>query len=270
MTRRLLWGLSAVAVYVCSAFLVAQTGRVIPRPVYDGLAPAAPYRFVSPPPDLVSGNEPPLPGKGVVDLTKDGSAATSISTGDGQLQVVLQEGVFAAKGKEKSVDVRITPVVAAPPTDLGEGLRIEGNAYRIEAKYAKSGETARAEREVTIVLRYPNNGSVMVRRDGNRWSHLETQVSTASLQLFAAADSLGTFAAAGKPHTTWTRWIPYAAGALGVLAGVVGYLSGRRGWVRARRSSKSAPAAKKKKKATAPARKRKSRPRGKRKPGTQV
>jgi hypothetical protein len=259
--RRLLWGAAAIAVYVTAALVVADDGRVVPRPLYDGLAPAAPYRFVSPPPDLAGDNEQPEPGTGVVDLVgKEGSAPTSISTGDGQLQVVLQEGTFAAKEKEKAVEVALTPLVAPPPLDIGGGLKIEGNAYRVDAKYAKSGDAAEAQRELTVVLRFPNNASVMVRRDGRSWTRLGTQISAASLQLFAATDRLGTFAGAGKPHRTWTRWIPYGAGGLGVIAGIVGYLSGRRGWFRRSRDRKGARDRPKK---AAP-------PRGKRKPGRQV
>jgi hypothetical protein len=253
--RRLGWGVVAVAAYVSAALVVANGGRVMPRPLYDGLAPAAPYRFASPPPDLAGDNEQPEPGKGVVDIVGKSSAPTSISTGDGQLQVVLQKGTFEARMKEKAVEVTMTPFVPPEPLDIGGGLRIEGNAYRVDAKYAKSDEVAGAKQDLTVVLRFPNNASVMVRREGNGWERLETQISAASLQLFAPTDRLGVFAGAGKPHSTWTKWVPYGAGVLGVLAGVVGYLSGRRGWLRRNR------------KRTAP---RKPPSRGKRKPGRQV
>ena len=260
MTRRLVWGLAAAAVYVTAAVVVVRSGRVVPRPVYDGLAPAAPYRFVSPPPNLADGNERPEPGTGVVDLVKGTSEATSISTGDGQLQVVLQKGTFR-DAKAKTVDVTIAPLVPPEPLDVGGGMRIEGNAYRVEARFAKSGEPAVVRRDLTVVMRYPSTATRMVRRDGARWTRLNTEISAASLQLFAATDRLGTFAAAGKPHTTWTRWLPYGAGVLGVLAGVVGYLSGRRGWFRGRgkRTRQRSRAAR-----------RRSPRRGTRKPGRQV
>jgi hypothetical protein len=232
VTRRWLWGAAAIAVYVTVALVVAGSGLVVPRPLYDGLAPAAPYRFVSPPPDLAADNEQPEPGDGVVDLVKGTSQATSISTGDGQLQVVLQKGTLRTATTEKEIRVAIEALVPPEPVDLDDGLRIEGNAYRVVAEGTKSREAADVRRDLTVVLRYPNNATVLVRRDGARWRKLETQISHGSLQLFAASDRLGVFAAAGKPRSTWTRWIPYGAGVLGVLAGVVGYLSGRRGWLR--------------------------------------
>ncbi len=261
MRQRLLWGAAAVAVYVTAAIVVARSA-VVPRPLYDGLAPAAPYRFVSPPPDLAGDNEQPEPGKGIVDFAGKPSAATSISTGDGQLQVVLQKGTFKAKKKEKAVEVTIAPLVPPQPLDVGGGPRIEGNGYRVDARYAKSNDVAEAERDLTIVLRFPNNATVMVRRDGDAWTKLKTEISAASLQLFAATDRLGTFAAAGKPHSTWTKWVPYGAGALGLLAGVVGYVSGKRGWLR----RKGRDTRQRRRNAQG----RRASSRGKRKPGKQV
>jgi hypothetical protein len=237
--KRAIWGLVAIAVYVTTALLIAGTGRVIPRPLYDGLAPAAPYRYVSPPPDLAADNEEPLPGKGRVDFAKGKSQPTSISTGDGQLQLVVPNGAFDAKKKEKAVDITITPLAPPAPLDVGGGLRVDGNAYRIEAAYARSGDAAPVQREVTVVLRYAHNATEVVRRSGASWTRLRSQVSSGSLQLFAATDDIGVFAAAGRPPTTWTRWLPYGAGALGVTAGVVGYLSGRRGWFRRRPKSRT-------------------------------
>ena len=257
MRRRWLWGAAAIAVYVTAAVVVARSGLVLPRPLYDGLAPAAPYRFVSPPPDLVDDNEQPEPGDGVVDLVDGTSEATSISTGDGQLQVVVQKGAFRAMKKEKQIHVTMEALVPPEPVDVGDGLRIEGNAYRVAAAYPKSREGAELRTDLTVVLRFPNKATVLVRRDGSRWRKLETQISHGSLQLFGASDRLGVFAAAGKPHSTWTRWIPYGAGVLGGLAGVLGYLSGRRGWLRRGRER-------------APSGRRKPPSRGKPKPGKQV
>ena len=254
--RRLLWGAAALAVYVTAALVVGGGGRVIPRPLYDGLAPAAPYRFVSPPPDLAADNEQPEPGKGVVDIVGGTSAPTSISTGDGQLQVVLQKGTFTTKKKEKAVELTITPLLPPEPLGVGAGLKIEGNAYRVDAKYEKSGEVAEAKRFLTIVLRFPSTASTMVRREGDGWKRLKTEISAASLQLFAATNQLGMFAGAGKPHSNFWKYVPYAAGVLGVIAGIIGYLSGRRGWLR--RGPKRKPSRKK------------PPPRGKRKPGKQV
>ena len=80
---------------------------------------------------------------------------------------------------------------------------------------------------MTAVLRYPVAASVMVVREGEAWSRLETQISKGSLQLFADTEDLGTFAAAGPPHRKSRTWIVYVAAGLGVAAGLAGYMRGR-------------------------------------------
>lgn len=235
MKRRLAWGAAAVAVYATLALTHSLTSPLT-LPLFDGLAPAAPYRYVDPPPDLADANELPEPGEGVVDLVKKGSAATSISTGDGQMQIVLPEGAFPARKGEKRIDVEIAPQGPSEPLDAGGGALVEGNAYRVTANYSKSGDPAVLEESMTVVLRYPTFSTVIVRREGDTWRRLRTQISAASLQLFADSDEIGAFATAGKPHVPgWRRWLPYGGAAAGVLAGVVGYLSGRRSRERRRR-----------------------------------
>lgn len=235
MKRRLAWGIAAVAAYGIAALGHALTSPLT-LPLFDGLAPAAPYRYVDPPADLAGANELPEPGEGIVDIVKKGSAATSISTGDGQLQVVLPDGAFPPRAGEKQIDVNLTALVPPEPLDAGGGAVVEGNAYRVTATYSRSGAPAVLERAMTVVLRYPTFATVIVRREGEAWRRLPTQVSAASLQLFADSDEIGVFATAGKPHAPgWRRWLPYAAAAAGLLAGVVGYLSGRRSRERRRR-----------------------------------
>jgi hypothetical protein len=235
VSRRLAWGAAALAIYALAVIVHARIAPAM-RPLYDGLAPAAPYRYADPPPDLEAENELPEPGEGIVDIVGKGTAASSISTGDGQMQVVLPKGAFPARKGEKRVDVRIEPLAPEPPLEIGDGVVVEGNAYRVSAEYGKSGEPAALERPMTAVLRYPSFATVMVRRDGNAWRRLETQISQASLQLFADSEEIGEFATAGRPHTPgWRRWLPYAAGGAGVVAGVIGYLTGRRTRERRRR-----------------------------------
>jgi hypothetical protein len=226
MKSRVAWGIAAIGAYIVVA--VALNTAVAPRVLFDGLAPPASYRYASPPPDLTVANEPPEPGSGQVELTKKGSQAATISTGDGQMLVVLPERAFERVGKEKDVDVHIKPLVPQEPLDVEGGLVVEGNAYEIAAWYGKSTEPATLALPATIVARYPVTGTVILRREGNAWRKLETQASPQSLQLFGDTDRLGIFATAGAPHRPRRTWLPYAAGAAGVVAGVGGYLWGRR------------------------------------------
>jgi hypothetical protein len=224
--RTVIFGALALAVYLTVAIVAGpHVGR---RPLYDGLAPAVPYRYVDPPRDLAKSNAKPDTGEGTIDLPKTGSASTSVTTGDGQMQVVFPKGVFAARAGAKVVTVRIVPLAPPPPLKVAAGLEITGNAYLVKATYDATSRVARPAKPVTAVLRYPIKATEMVVREGSSWRKLRSQNSQASLQLFANSPIIGTFAAAGPPLKKNRTWIAYAAGGLGLLAGIVGYLQGRR------------------------------------------
>ena len=197
------------------------------RPLYDGLAPPAPYRYVNPPPDLAEDNETPLRAVGTLLLGEEGSGARTVATADGQALVVFADGAVPPRNGEEEVSVRVTPFDTTPlPPGPGD-LEITGNAYRVEAVYAGSNDAVELREPATVVLRYPIHATVMLGLSGSRWQRLESQVAEASLQLFAETTQLGTFASAGVPATS-RAWIAYAAAGGGVLAGVGGYLAGRR------------------------------------------
>ncbi len=228
-----------IVAYIAAAMLLHLPGA--PRVLYDGLAPPAAYRYLDPPDDLADDNEPPAVGSGKIVVTKAGSSPQTISTGDGQLQVVFPKDAFEARKAELTIQIDIVPLVPPQPHELGDGSIIDGNAYQVRARYAKSKDAAELVDAMTVVIRYPVYGSTVVRRDGDDWRKVVTQLSEASLQLFASSDNLGTFAAAGRPHRGRT-WLPYAAGAAGVVFGVGGYLWGRRsGRRKKRRKRKSQP-----------------------------
>jgi hypothetical protein len=219
--------MAACAAYLFAAILTARTGVLPQVPIYDGLAPPAPYRYVSPPPDLADENEPPARAVGTLELEAEGSRARTVATADGQMLVVFPDGAVRARGGEDTVDVKITPVDPGRLSTPPEGLRFSGNAYRVEARYMKSRATVELASPATMVLRYATHASVVLRLDGRAWRRIETESAQASLQLFAESTELGAFAAAGVPERS-RAWIAYAAAAAGVVAGAVGYVSGRR------------------------------------------
>lgn len=219
--------MAACAVYLCAAIITAHSGVLPQPPLYDGLAPPAPYRYVSPPPDLADENEPPARAVGTLELAEDGSRARTVATADGQMLVVFPDGAVPPRDGEDSVEVRITPGDPSPLPPPPDSLRFSGNAYRVEARYVKSRAVVAAALPVTMVLRYATHASIVLRLDERAWRRLETESAQASFQLFAESTELGTFAAAGVPERS-RAWIAYAAAAAGVVAGAVGYVSGRR------------------------------------------
>lgn len=228
MTRRqLVFGVLAAATYLAAVWVTSFIGAMPVRPVYDGLAPPSPYRYVNPPSDLAEDNETPLSAVGTLLLEEEGSRARTVATADGQALVVFADGAVAPREGEDEVTVRVTPLDPAPLPPASGDLVISGNAYRVQAAYADSDDPVEMREPATVVLRYPTHATVLLRLSGRRWQRLESDVAQASLQLFAATTELGTFASAGVPEPS-RAWIAYAAAGGGVLAGVVGYLAGRR------------------------------------------
>lgn len=226
MARRVTFGTLAIAVYLAT-FWAVSSGLPAVRPLYDGLAPPAPYRYVEPPSDLAADNQRPLPAVGTLILEGKGSRARQVETGDTQAIVVFPDLAFAAREDETDVTVRVTPLGASRLPQAPGELVITGNAYRVTAVYSRSKDPAELDRPATIVLRYPIHDSAMLRLDNRRWRTIGSQAAQASLQIFAETKALGTFATAGVPQPG-RQWIAYAAAAAGVVAGAGGYLAGKR------------------------------------------
>lgn len=136
-------GAASVALYVLAAVL---TGRLPGggRPLFDGFAPPAPYRWVSPPPELVSTNERPEQAERNVPLTAEGNEATNASTSDAQVIVTLPTGAIPPNGDDTTVRLRLLPLDPATLAPLPDGLRPASNVYRVTLDYQPSGETVTA------------------------------------------------------------------------------------------------------------------------------
>lgn len=190
-------GFAAAMLYLVVAPVVWRTVPV--RILYEGDAPVPPYRWVRPPAGLAGTNEPPETGTGAIAIAASTSRPGSITTGDGQALVVFPEGSIEARAGETRVDVRITPLgpstIAPPPS----GLRIDGNAYRIEGVYVPSGRPITLRQPATVIVRYPIHATELLRFSASRWTNLKGHTVSATLQVFAPTDQLGVFAAAASP-----------------------------------------------------------------------
>ncbi len=217
--RRIFLGLVAAAVYVAAAVGLAGDAPVLP--LYDGnLLPPEPYRWVSPPPDSAATNVTPEPARQEVALTETGSVSGSIVTSDSQVALVVRDGSFAARLGEIAVIVEITPLDPATIGPPPMKVRYDGNAYRITARYAKSGADAPLANPGTVVLRSPLGGTRLLRRQDPSWTEISAQPVAASLQVFAETTDLGTFVAGQTIHAIPSSfpWLPVSLGAAGVAA----------------------------------------------------
>lgn len=249
MTRRLAWGLATAVTYVLLSLAQLGPSGLPFRPLFDGLAPPRPYRWVDPPPEFAEENQPPLSGTTELVLGGMGSKAESVTTRDGQAQVTFGERAFRPAGEERAVRVHIRPL---DPDQFGPpppGLPFNGNAYEVESEFLPSGRPAPVAREVSMALRYPSHATVILRWSGEEWVRLETGQISANLTVFAATTQLGVYVPAGRPQPP-ARGFPWATlGYLSVgaaaLAAALGVRARRRGT--AERQRRQARAQQKKK-----------------------
>jgi len=201
-------GDAALAGLILAAALAIAGG-----PSFANGVPALPYRWVRPPANLRGGNVTPASGQGTLALRATGVDAGSVATDDAQAFVVLARHSVAPRAGEAAVRITITPLDPRGLPGLPPGLHIDGNAYRIEAVYAGSGEVVTLTKPATVVLQYPIHGLQLFRLSDATWAGLETVRFQTSLQVFAFTDRPGIFAAvgAGRPAPWYVSSWPYLA-----------------------------------------------------------
>jgi hypothetical protein len=208
----MLAGIGIAVLYLAGAALSGRTSPLTRRPLLDGLAPPAPYRWVKPPPDLAASSKPPTSLRVSVKLTATGSQIGAFATSDGQFNLVLSEGAVPARPGQTSVAVAIDP---ADPATLGPappGLVVAGNAYRIQASYRPSGTRIAAfggRSSVGLVypllataVASPSGHLVLASADGRAWQQLQSTDTPGTHQVSAPLATAGYVMAAVPPAGT--------------------------------------------------------------------
>lgn len=236
--REATWGTLAVVAYLAAAVWVGRDVPFLPL-LYDGLTPLSPYRWVHPPPGLVSDARRPEPGALTVPWTSAGSPPATVTTWDGQCTVILKAASIAPHDHPTAVRVEITPLdpenFAPPPP----GLRFDSNAYRVDIRYEPSGLPVVLEAPATVLLRAATGATQMVQWSGSRWVSLPALGYPLAV-VVVETRRLGTFAlvvphvrAAPRPGTgEWGAVLPAA-----LAAALVGGLY----WVGRSRSRRRRP-----------------------------
>jgi len=207
--RVLAAGAAVAAAYLLAAGVTARLAPVHGLSVLDGFAPPPPYRWVSPPPDVAGGNQPPAAGTFSIDLTPKGSAAGIFSTPDLQATLILETSAIPPAPGQGHVSLTILPL---DPASLGpppKGMTIAGNAYRFRAVYRPAGRpVGRFARPARVELLYPATAGTYRHRtlqsdSGTRWRALTTTDTGFQLQTISDVSSLGVFAVGqvGKPSS---------------------------------------------------------------------
>lgn len=188
-------GLVLAGLYVLATALSFGGGLLPAYPLFDGTAPPPPYQWVKPPPDRVADNKPPSPGSATVALPITG--APSVSTPDGQAQLLFETTSVPAAPGQASVSATLVPsdaTITAPPP---AGMSYYSNAYTITGAYQPSGSPLQML-SITVALTDSSaTADKILHWNGSSWDALATTPVPASLLLYAPSTSLGVFVAAG-------------------------------------------------------------------------
>ena len=169
-------GLVALSVGLIAAALLH--GRMAAPPVYDGIiVPPEPYRWESPPPNLASGNKPPLPGETTLPVLNGQVAGGGVQTADNQVVIYFGPGAFKAPAGAAGAKCTIVPErnPPAPPA----GVEIRGNVYRIGCVGEPGGGPVTVVSAYHLTLRFPPGAFKEIQyNDGSGWRPQRTLIAS--------------------------------------------------------------------------------------------
>ncbi|HZQ27771.1 MAG TPA: hypothetical protein VFA94_08735 [Acidimicrobiales bacterium] len=219
-------GAAAAAVYLLVAAATPRiTGRDV-RPLFEGFTPAAPYRWVNPPKEFASGNQPPKPNTTEIDLGPTGNGPSGANSEDNQLVLNIPAGAIPPHPPDTKALVKIIPTdpakLGAPPA----GVHRDGNAYQILMSYSPSGaEIASLTAAGNAFMIVPDPATdIIFSVDGQSWQSLGAQrIGGSSVNVGTTFQKAGYYLAvsSGAPpsapkHNAKTGTI------IAALAGVIG------------------------------------------------
>ena len=196
-------GLGALYAIVAVATLLLADRPLLP--LFDGLAPAPPYRWVKPPPEVAADNQQPTSAQREAPLGPDGSPFLNVTPEDGQAVVVLEASAVPPNPPETGVRVAVTPHDAGTLGDLPDGLTAASNAYQVTISYQPSGAAVTTVRPTTTASSVALTGAglsdvMLFSPDGTNWTRrpdpepllgghgLKTPLETPGYYLVASID----------------------------------------------------------------------------------
>jgi hypothetical protein len=216
----------AVVAYALAAWAVTPG-------FYDGIAPVAPYRWVSPPAQFRASNQAPLNGHATFKVGSSGQVNPgSATTEDGQASFSFTQGTFAAPAGGAPVTVDIATQATFPNPG---NVHIATNVYCVTSSSTLTpGKEAIVTLQFSPALAAPSD--VYRFQPGGGWTKIGNAGAAAPYFVAARSNALGCFAAGYVPNGSRTAAtgvsLPVVAAlAIGVvvLAGVPLVLLRRRG-----------------------------------------
>jgi hypothetical protein len=206
-SRSTTWRTGAVVliVYLLGALVSGRLSPIARRPLLDGLAPLAPYRWVNPPADLADTNQPPTPGRVSLPVRAEGVRGAAVATPDAQVTVIVPDDAIPAAAGQDSVTLTIQPLDPATLGPVRRSLVVLGNAVRIAATYEPSGATVRKLiKPIEVVLTYPfvpedgGERTLLESTNGQDWSRVRTTDHVGPSQAIGKVTSFGYVLVAGR------------------------------------------------------------------------
>ena len=217
-------GFALLLVYAAAVTGTLPFGHNV-RPLFEGIGPPPPYRWVKPPAAFASGNIPPKTNDTDVPMGPTGSQQAGAQSEDNQLVLNLAPNAVPPHPPDTSVRVHIEPVDPATLGPLPPGLRANGNAYRVRLLQEPSGTpvtTVTAPGNILLTVPLPVFG-FYYSADGRTWSKVGQQTVAGQPIVggpFNAPD--GWYLAATHPTATTTGGGGGSGGTIIVVALVVG------------------------------------------------
>jgi hypothetical protein len=212
------------------------------RPLYDGFAPPAPYRWVNPPAALKSNNQAPVGGNGHVERSDGKDASLAFETTDGQASLTAEIATLGLTAADTGADGQLVPLDPTSYGPLPGGQAPSGNVYRVTILARPSGrEISTLVKPASLSLELANSAgtSLYTSRDGKTWRKLPSSIGqpfvignvteTGYYVLGGPAGLLPSLSPPSAPKKSGSGVALWGAGALAVLvAGGVGLLLRRR------------------------------------------
>lgn len=184
-----------------------------PVAVFDGIGPGpvTPYRYVNPPPDLASSNQPPQSGEATLPVQNGQVPGGGVQTGDAQVLVFFGLGALKASSAATSVTLRVDPLTDPPSAPSGSQIR--GNVYRISATEEPGGASVAVVHGYNITVRFPPGPFKELQLyDGSTWRALRTSTMSDNPYAGAVLMTLGDIAATAPAGATGGSLISWVAG----------------------------------------------------------
>jgi hypothetical protein len=205
-------GLATLAAGLLIVGAAQVAAPIAQPPLYDGVVPLEPYRWIAPPPDHPGGAE----GATATVAVKGGrSELVAVATPEmsPQAQVFAVPGALTLPRGATSITVSITPL--EPDTSPTDGY-IDGNAYRILlTDQAGAAITAEPSQRVSIVLRPADptlEDATIAQFDGVMWRAIETSPpSMTGGGFLAVVTSFGDFALVARGSSPYPSSTPSTA-----------------------------------------------------------